>query len=77
MKYVAWVYQNHHYKNSLLRNLSIENSCTFVSLFNLDSEKAVYILVKRLWSLLDLSMESLCKYTVKDLSQIHILSTLS
>jgi hypothetical protein len=42
-----------------------------MELFNIDKEIAVYILVKRLWRLFQLSTKILVKYTVKDLHHIN------
>jgi hypothetical protein len=74
VKYVAWIYENHRYKNFLISALTEIHINIFMSLFNHDSDKAVFILVKRMWNLLNLSLDFLKKYTKRELQRIYILS---
>ena len=71
--YVAWVYENHKYKNSIMKNLSSKNIKGFIRLFNVNKCIAIYILTKRLFKLLQLPCDLILKYDTKDLCKVNML----
>lgn len=74
--YVAWVYENHKYKNSIIQKLSIQNAnniTAFITLFNISKDIGVYIVTKRLWRLFRLPSEIIVKYNTKELHQVDML----
>lgn len=73
MKYEAWVRQNHKHKNALILSLSTNQLSIFISWFEIDSDKATYILNKRLGKLFDLPVTLLNQYEKRYFRQIYML----
>lgn len=71
MKYVAWVYENHIYKDKLLHNLTYNELISFIRLFRNNKKKAEYILNRRLRCLLQLPLvDVLVAYSVRELGKL-------
>lgn len=72
MKYGLYIFENHKYKNILISLLPNLNS--FLSLFYRCETLAKYILIKKMYKLLELPVDILHKLSVKEAQKTHMLT---